>query len=245
MKAFTLIELMVVIAIISLLAGILLPSLSTARKLARSTDCKCNLGSLGLAVQQYANEWDSYPPAWVIGSPVSIAWCGGYYTNGGVSYMDVTKSMLWPFLQQKGMLTCKEFNAPKVKYAGSGQISGYGINCQYVAGDPVIDLKDGQSGMSSCAKPARAGKIASPGTTILFADCARVKQGTLNEEIFIYPLYKYNSTTKNYATFHFRHLETANAAYCDGHVGSISPFKLDPASDGKCGWMANEDMDRE
>jgi prepilin-type processing-associated H-X9-DG protein len=79
----------------------------------------------------------------------------------------------------------------------------------------------------------------------LFADCARFKNGVCTEEIFIYPLYKYNSTTKNYATFHFIHSHMANAAYCDGHVDTIEATELDTVGDGTYGWMANELMDRE
>ncbi|HAU36492.1 MAG TPA: hypothetical protein DCX07_02095 [Phycisphaerales bacterium] len=239
------IELLVVVAIMSLLVSILLPSLSAAKSLARATDCMCNAKSLGLAVQMYTNEWDFYPPAWVVDNPISIAWCGGYYKQDGVGHMDITLSPLWPYLQEKKMLWCKEFTPSQVKYAGSGQISGYGINCQYVAGDPVVNPNDGQAGMSNWAKPARVDQVVQPAETILFADCARVKQGAHNEEIFVYPLYKYNSTTRNYATFHFRHRSKANAAFCDGHVDSISPLELDSAGDGQCGWMANELMDRE
>jgi prepilin-type N-terminal cleavage/methylation domain-containing protein/prepilin-type processing-associated H-X9-DG protein len=243
--AFTLVELLAVIGILSVLVSLLVPSLSAAKSITRSTDCMCNIRSLAQAAQMYACEWDSYPPAWVVGNPVSIAWCGGYYKQGGVAYMDVTMSPLWPYLQQKQMLWCKEFTPPQVKYTGSGQISGYGINCQYVAGDPVVNPNDGQAGMSSWARPALASQIAQPAGTILFADCARVKQNAINEEVFIYPLFKYNSTAKNYATIHFRHRGKASAAFCDGHADSISPLKLDPAGDGTCGWMANEAMDRD
>jgi len=70
-------------------------------------------------------------------------------------------------------------------------------------------------------------------------------RGVRTEEIFIYPLYKYNSTMTNTATFHFRHHGLANAAFCDGHVDSVNPIRLDPAGDGRCGWVANELMDRE
>lgn len=244
--AFTLLEVLVVIALSSLLMGILLPSLSTARRLAQSTDCKGSLRSLGLAVQMYTNECNSYPPAWVIAGPVATAWCGGYYTQDGAAYMDVTRSPLWPYLQErKVLLRCQEFAPPKVKYPGSGRISGYGINAQYIAGNPIVNPDDGQAGMSSWSKPARAEQIARPGETLLFADCARVKQEVLYEEIFIYPLYKHNSSSRNYATFHFRHRGRANATYCDGHVDSIRPLELDPAGEGECGWMANDIMDRE
>ena len=244
-KAFTLIELLVVVAIIALLTSILLPGLSSAKELARSVSCKSNLKNMNLAVHMYTCTWEFYPPAWVIGDPVSIAWCGGYYNQKGISCMDVTKGPLWPYLEQKKMLACPSFSTSAVKYTGSGQISGYGINNQYVAGDPIVNLNDGASGMTSYARPATTSQIKRPAETVLFGDCARVKQGLQTEEIYVYPLYKHGSATKNYATFHFRHQDQANAGFCDGHADSILPVQLDPAGDGKCGWMANEVMDRD
>ena len=53
---FTLVELLVVVAIISALIGILLPSLSRARKQTRSTVCAANLRTLGQGLLMYAHE---------------------------------------------------------------------------------------------------------------------------------------------------------------------------------------------
>jgi prepilin-type processing-associated H-X9-DG protein len=198
-----------------------------------------NLRSLGQAVQLYGADHDSYPPAWVIGTPVSTAWCGGYYTVGGVGYMDVTRGPLWPYLQEKQAMWCKEYPVTTWKYPGSGRISSYGINSQYVAGNPA------GAGMAGYAAPAVFSQLARPAETILFADCSRVRAGVQTEEIFVYPMYKYNSTARNYATFHFRHRARANAAFCDGHVDGIAPTEMDPAGDGTCGWMANALMDRD
>ena len=61
-KRFTLIELLVVIAIIAILAAMLLPALSAARERAKSSNCVSRLKNLGVAVQLYADDFDSYIP---------------------------------------------------------------------------------------------------------------------------------------------------------------------------------------
>ena len=55
---FTLIELLVVIAIIAILAAILFPVFGRARENARRTSCISNARQLGLAVLQYASDYD-------------------------------------------------------------------------------------------------------------------------------------------------------------------------------------------
>ncbi len=81
-KGFTLIELLVVIAIIAILAAILFPVFAKARESARQTSCLSNLKQMGLAIQQYANDWDG-------------SLCYGFSTAGSEVWYNDYPSMTW------------------------------------------------------------------------------------------------------------------------------------------------------
>lgn len=63
-RAFTVLELLVVTAIIGILIGLLLPALMAARESARRLQCTSNLHEVGLAVQQHHDAKKHLPQAW-------------------------------------------------------------------------------------------------------------------------------------------------------------------------------------
>lgn len=70
-RAFTLLEILVVIAVVSLLAALLLSVFSRVREQGRITQCKSNLHQIGLAMQQYADDNGTFP-FWLTEKPPAI-----------------------------------------------------------------------------------------------------------------------------------------------------------------------------
>ena len=62
--AFTIVELLVVIAVIGILIGILLPATHAARESGRRIQCVDNLRQLGVAIQNYESARRRLPPGY-------------------------------------------------------------------------------------------------------------------------------------------------------------------------------------
>jgi len=92
--AFTLVELLVIVAIMAILMGLLLPALQKVRDAAVRMKCASNLKQLGLAVNNYHSQLGTYPPSMLIpvGQPFAI-------NNGSWSI----HGRILPYVEQQNM----------------------------------------------------------------------------------------------------------------------------------------------
>ena len=139
-KKFTLIELLIVIAIIAILASILLPALERARSKARGLSCGNAMKTLGLAATQYAADFDDY---WV---PYNNPGIRKWFANETFHrYANFPRNMESPQFVLRSAL-CPEPFAEKVdsaidpRYAKLENV--YGIKT--VHDKSVYDMVDGQ-----------------------------------------------------------------------------------------------------
>jgi prepilin-type N-terminal cleavage/methylation domain-containing protein/prepilin-type processing-associated H-X9-DG protein len=106
-RAFTLLELLVVISIIGILAALLLPVLSTSKQKGQSIYCLNNGRQMITALTLYAGEYgDLFPPNPDDGNTIpGHNWCSGKAGRGGSGEFnpdllkDPKRSLLLPFLQ--------------------------------------------------------------------------------------------------------------------------------------------------
>ncbi len=221
---FTLIELLVVIGIISLLASILMPSLSAARELARASSCQANLHSLGLSMASYlAENKDVFWPYSQPNTPAVGVRC--YFWGTDAAPVDPRPS---PFMKycdyQLNRLWCASF--PVGSYVPQGTYvheptTTYAYNGRY--------LDKSLNGF----KCREANTIPRPSDLFVFADSA-LSWTAGGVSLFQNSTYL-EPVTGNYVqkpTNHFRHRGRTQALCADGHVNSFDSegWSVDPAT---------------
>jgi prepilin-type N-terminal cleavage/methylation domain-containing protein/prepilin-type processing-associated H-X9-DG protein len=104
-NAFTLIELLVVIAILSVLLGLLLPAVQKVREAAARMSCQNNLKQIGLALDNYHDAQQSFPPGYRATAAYSD---GATDTAPGWGWA----AFLLPQLEQDNLYRQLNFNLP-------------------------------------------------------------------------------------------------------------------------------------
>src|SRR5579859_1602181 len=65
-RAFTLVELMVVISIVGIALALAMPAIVRVRGQARANACRNNLKQIALAMHNYHEAFNTFPPGWVV-----------------------------------------------------------------------------------------------------------------------------------------------------------------------------------
>ena len=174
LRGFSLVEMLVVLSILSLLAALLFPVLLTVRGKARSSVCASNLRQIGLAVDIYSQDYDSFFPYAV--DPIDRVspqlWSSVPTFAADIPSIGLIQDVLHPYVQNPEVFHCPAdigFSA-----ADFPQVSLPSFPTAYQS-----------NGTSYCyrtelaATHAQQGGLRSPTETVMLCDAVGYWHGTL------------------------------------------------------------------
>lgn len=148
-RAFTMVEVLVVIAIIVVLASVLVPVSGYAQSAAQRAQCMAHLRQMTLAATSWALEHQgAFPPGLLHGTDQDClsgdvrTWDWHRQPNG-----DVRPGLLWRYVSGAGaheVLTCPTASHVSTSWSGD-PVTGYNYNVAFIAGEarsPAPDDKD-------------------------------------------------------------------------------------------------------
>src|SRR2546426_11572243 len=202
-QAFTLVELLIVIGIISLLAAMLLPALSRAKEAARTISCSNNIRQLGIAAMTYSLDNRGNLPFfldWLQSSSLgSIDLTTGKLIPLGS--IDLTMGKLYPYLRSKTVYLCPTDKMTLPIATGNGMAA----NRQYSYSMNCVICHDSDTA-----------KFVAPTKTFLFMEpnlSAGDYTGMIGPTVFL------GVSTKAVST---RHNGRGHLAFCDFHVERVN-----------------------
>jgi prepilin-type N-terminal cleavage/methylation domain-containing protein/prepilin-type processing-associated H-X9-DG protein len=209
-SGFTLIELLVVVAIIALLASILFPVFGRARETARRTSCISNLKQVGLAVEQYKQDYNRF-----LDNEQTLVGC--------------PSAVLFPYTKSKQIWVCPSDTNVTVQAMTDTRIVSYQLNAQVNARLDAVITRPADIVIAHDANPGEGGWVEGntfdAGLTTDFPHFRTVCDNGNTTAPDTYPNCGRNSYK---AAWFMRHNGTFNALFYDGHAKSIvaSPTTL-------------------
>lgn len=180
--AFTLVELLVVVAILSLLAALLFPVFDRAREKGRQAACLSNLRQIGMAFAMYGSDWDERFP-----DRRDLKISLGYRPWGGAIWPPSDPRAGWarlalqPYLRATGVFGCASLagvfgGTPMVEQTAEGETTRYWM-WRFDRADSVVSLDnfwgktvDGAVGDLQMAANPQAGNPSGPADVELCVD---------------------------------------------------------------------------